>query len=137
MGCSLHSHLVSSIGYCNNCNEVILVCEYMICGTLTDRLFKIGRNVNNNDCTLSSVRRLKICVGAARPWVGLPSHHECWHPAQSHTSRCEEISDFGYLNLDYFHVSYIRKQGSSHCTVHCLKCRAFEVLFEVKCRRTL
>ncbi|KAM7462735.1 hypothetical protein LguiA_030856 [Lonicera macranthoides] len=60
-----HSHLVSLIGYCNNCNEMILVYEYMIQGTLADHLHKIGKNVNNNS-SLSWVRRLKICIGAAR-----------------------------------------------------------------------
>lgn len=60
-----HSHLVSLIGYCNNCNEMILIYEYMIQGTLAHHLHKIGENGNNNS-SLPWVRRLKICIGAAR-----------------------------------------------------------------------
>ncbi|KAM7469399.1 hypothetical protein LguiA_007582 [Lonicera macranthoides] len=60
-----HSHLVSLIGYCNNCDEMILVYEYMARGTLADHLYKLGPN-GNNSLTLSWVQRIKICIGAAR-----------------------------------------------------------------------
>ncbi|KAM7488685.1 hypothetical protein LguiB_026169 [Lonicera macranthoides] len=62
-----HSHLVSLIGYCDNCNEMILVYEYMVHGTLADHVHNINRkNDEGNNSSLSWVQRLKICIGAAR-----------------------------------------------------------------------
>ncbi|KAJ0744910.1 putative protein kinase RLK-Pelle-CrRLK1L-1 family [Helianthus annuus] len=54
-----HCHLVSLIGYCNDGQEMILVYEHMPNGTLADRLHK-------RRAPLTWVRRLKICIGAAR-----------------------------------------------------------------------
>ncbi|KAM7473766.1 hypothetical protein LguiB_021009 [Lonicera macranthoides] len=62
---AIKSHLVSLIGYCNNCDEMILVYEYMARGSLADHLYKLGPN-GNNSLTLSWVQRAKICIGAAQ-----------------------------------------------------------------------
>ncbi|KAJ0523351.1 putative protein kinase RLK-Pelle-CrRLK1L-1 family [Helianthus annuus] len=54
-----HCHLVSLIGYCSDGQEMVLVYEHMPNGTLADRLHK-------RRAPLTWVRRLKICIGAAR-----------------------------------------------------------------------
>ncbi|XP_071714085.1 probable receptor-like protein kinase At2g39360 [Rutidosis leptorrhynchoides] len=54
-----HCHLVSLIGYCNDMQEMALVYEFMPRGTLEDHLHKLR-------APLTWIRRLKICIGAAR-----------------------------------------------------------------------
>ncbi|XP_076925744.1 uncharacterized protein LOC143588690 [Bidens hawaiensis] len=54
-----HCHLVSLIGYCKHRREMILVYEYMPCGTLADHLHKLRT-------PLSWCERLTTCIGAAR-----------------------------------------------------------------------
>ncbi|KAM7488617.1 hypothetical protein LguiB_026101 [Lonicera macranthoides] len=59
-----HRHLVSLIGYCDISDEMILVYEYMIGGSLADHLHKkVGKDGNS---PIFWVRGLKICIGAAR-----------------------------------------------------------------------
>ncbi|KAM7462734.1 hypothetical protein LguiA_030855 [Lonicera macranthoides] len=56
-----HSNIVSLIGYCDDCDEMILVYEYMVRGTLADNMHR-----NSNKSALPWAQRIKICIGAAR-----------------------------------------------------------------------
>ncbi|XP_027155604.1 receptor-like protein kinase FERONIA [Coffea eugenioides] len=60
-----HIHLVSLIGYCNESQKMILVYEYVPCGTLADNLYKNRRN-KTAFVPLCWEQRLRICIGAAR-----------------------------------------------------------------------
>ncbi|KAL8158163.1 hypothetical protein AgCh_002742 [Apium graveolens] len=60
-----HSNLVSLIGYCDDCEEMILVYDYMSRGTLADHLHKKVRKGESSLPSLSWEQRLKICIGAA------------------------------------------------------------------------
>ncbi|KAL3523557.1 hypothetical protein ACH5RR_016391, partial [Cinchona calisaya] len=71
-----HIHLVSLLGYCNEDQEMILVYEYMPCGTLADNLYKMSRK-GKDIAPLSWERRLKICIGAARGMEYLHTGTEC------------------------------------------------------------
>ncbi|XP_074345749.1 putative receptor-like protein kinase At5g38990 [Apium graveolens] len=60
-----HSHIVSLIGYCDDCEEMILVYDYLASGSLADRLHKRVRKGDTSLPSLTWVQRLKICIGAA------------------------------------------------------------------------
>lgn len=60
-----HINLVPLIGYCNGHKEMILVYEYMACGTLADHLYKLPRD-NSTRSSLIWKQRLDICIGVAR-----------------------------------------------------------------------
>ncbi|CAM8977289.1 unnamed protein product [Rhodiola kirilowii] len=55
-----HLHLVSLIGYSDENGEMVLVYEYMSQGTLRDHLY-VAKNT-----PLSWIKRLEVCIGAAR-----------------------------------------------------------------------
>ncbi|KAK4394875.1 Pto-interacting protein 1 [Sesamum angolense] len=73
-----HVNLVCLIGYCNEHGEMILVYEYMACGTLADHLYKLSRKCNN-DSTLTWKQRLNICIGAGRGLDYLHTGHSLIH----------------------------------------------------------
>ncbi|KAK2978037.1 hypothetical protein RJ640_002829 [Escallonia rubra] len=58
-----YRYLVSLIGYCDEPDEMILVYEYMPRGTFSDHLHRSGKNYS---APLTWLRRLRICIGAAR-----------------------------------------------------------------------
>ncbi|XP_052200107.1 receptor-like protein kinase FERONIA isoform X2 [Diospyros lotus] len=61
-----HKHLVILLGYCDECNEKILVYEHMEQGALANHLYKKNAKDNGNVCHMPWEQRLKICIGAAR-----------------------------------------------------------------------
>ena len=75
-----HTHLVSLIDYCDKCQEMILVNEYMAHGTLANHINKFRRN-GNESSSLPWVQRLNICIGAAR---GLNYLHTGTHQCVTH-----------------------------------------------------
>ncbi|KAL2523015.1 putative receptor-like protein kinase [Forsythia ovata] len=71
-----HGNLVSLIGYCNECQEMILLYEYIPSGTLADHLFGLGGESDYHS-SLSWKQRLMICVGVGRGLDYLHSGTDC------------------------------------------------------------
>ncbi|KAK4477556.1 hypothetical protein RD792_016788 [Penstemon davidsonii] len=95
-----HNNLVSLIGYCNEYREMILVYDYMKCGTLADHLYKHARD-GEKDSSLTWKQRLNICIGAGRGLDYLHTGHGIIHrDVKSSNILLDEnfiskVSDFG------------------------------------------
>ncbi|KAL3813479.1 hypothetical protein ACJIZ3_014747 [Penstemon smallii] len=95
-----HKNLVSLIGYCNEYREMILVYDYMTCGTLADHLYKHARG-SDKDSSLTWKQRLNICIGAGRGLDYLHTGHGIIHrDVKSSNILLDEnfiskVSDFG------------------------------------------
>ncbi|XP_057514149.1 receptor-like protein kinase FERONIA [Actinidia eriantha] len=77
-----HTHLVALIGYCKECEEMILVYEYIVHGTLEEHLYKIRTKESGTSFPhLTWEQRLQICVGSAR---GLNYLHTGTHQSVIH-----------------------------------------------------
>ncbi|CAL5337149.1 unnamed protein product [Camellia sinensis] len=111
-----HTHLVALIGQCSDCQEMILVYEYMARGTLADHIYKTTRNQTEiTTFHLTWEERLHICIGAAR---GLDYLHTGTDQSFIHrdvkttnillNGKCvAKISDFG-----------LSKSPASHSATH-------------------
>ncbi|XP_022844623.1 putative receptor-like protein kinase At5g39000 [Olea europaea var. sylvestris] len=60
-----HTNIISLIGYCNECQEMILLYEYVPSGTLADHLFGLSGQSDYHS-SLSWEQRLRICTGVGR-----------------------------------------------------------------------
>ncbi|KAM7489249.1 hypothetical protein LguiB_026733 [Lonicera macranthoides] len=154
-----HSHVVSLIGYCDENDEMILVYDYVENGSLADHLYKEKARDGSN-YNMSWVKRVKICIGAAR---GLDYLHTGTGILQRVIHRdvkssnilldenwAAKISDFGLskigpANQSSTHVSTRVKGTQGYCDPEYFLTRRLTrksdvfsfgvVLFEVLCGR--
>ncbi|KAM7489274.1 hypothetical protein LguiB_026758 [Lonicera macranthoides] len=135
--------VVSLIGYCDNKDEMILVYEYVKNGSLADHLYK-EKVRNGSNYNMSWVKRVKICIGAARGFYYLHTGTSIFHrvihrDVKSSNILLDEnwvakVSDFGlskgtqgHCDSEYFLTRHLTTKSDVY---------SFGVvLFEVLCDR--
>ncbi|EYU41262.1 hypothetical protein MIMGU_mgv1a021720mg, partial [Erythranthe guttata] len=151
-----HVNLVPLIGYCNEGSEMILVYEYMSCGTLADHIYNARENGSTSSSSFTWKQRLDICIGVGRGLDYLHTGNGIIHrDVKTSDILLDEnftakVSDFGlaklenksklhshvstevkgtrgYLDPNYYHTNKLRKESDTY---------AFGVvLLEVLCGR--
>ncbi|KAL7101978.1 hypothetical protein ACP275_08G090400 [Erythranthe tilingii] len=120
-----HLHLVSPIGYCDEGGEMILVYDYMACGSLHDHLYNSEKNTS-----LTWKRRLQVCLGAAVGLHYLHIHKEYNHIMHSRVSSANILLDEKWVAKVSFGQRYTwRVQWTAEEDVYCFGVVLFEVLF--------
>ncbi|THG16514.1 hypothetical protein TEA_009610 [Camellia sinensis var. sinensis] len=112
-----HTHLVSLIGLCNDCKEMILVYEYMAHGTLADHLYKITRGLDylhsgtdqsfiHRDVKTTNILLDENCVAKISDF-GLSKGSTS--NSTTHVST-KVKGTFGYFDPNYFYTQRLTKK---------------------------
>ncbi|KAG5560950.1 hypothetical protein RHGRI_004097 [Rhododendron griersonianum] len=122
-----HTNLVSLIGYCNENQEMILVYEYIACGTLASHLYKSSREESSRSLShLKWAQRLIICLGVARglDYLHTGTEHRIIHRDVKSTNilldkkLVAKVSDFGLCKL-------ITSQATTHVSTNVKATRGY------------
>ncbi|THG08126.1 hypothetical protein TEA_015097 [Camellia sinensis var. sinensis] len=102
-----HTHLVSLIGLCSDCKEMILVYEYMARGTLADHLYKTSRNQTEINVKTTNILLDENCVAKISDF-GLSKGSTS--NSATHVST-KVKGTFGYFDPVYFYTQRLTKKS--------------------------